>query len=122
VQITLPRDINGRGQIVGFSLPSLTGALSGFVLSEGRFTVIQRPGAAGTALFGTNNRGQIVGYGPAAEDLASLPGAPLWPPGRGMDSGASVARLAGRGLVLPRRACLWVHRGQLPGDRGECGR
>jgi len=75
-QITLPRDINDRGQIVGFSLPSLTGAVSGFALSQGRFTVVNRPGAALTALFGSNHRGQIVGVGPAAEDLASLPGAP----------------------------------------------
>jgi hypothetical protein len=37
--------------------------------------VIRRPGAVGTALLGINNRGQIVGYGPTAEDLASLPGA-----------------------------------------------
>ena len=32
-QITIPRDINNRGQIVGFSLPSLTGEVSGFVRS-----------------------------------------------------------------------------------------
>jgi len=72
-QITIPRDINNRGQIVGFRLPSLTGEVSGFVRSDGRFTVIQRPGAIVTALFGINNRGQIVGYGPTAEDLAGLP-------------------------------------------------
>jgi len=50
--------------------------VSGFALSGGRFTVIRRPGAALTALLGINNRGQIVGVGPTAEDLASLPGAP----------------------------------------------
>jgi uncharacterized membrane protein len=75
-QVTIPRDINDRGQIVGASLPSLTGPVSGFVLDKGRFTVIRRPGAVTTALLGINNRGQIVGLGPAAKDLASLPATP----------------------------------------------
>ena len=76
-----PRDINDRGQNVGASLPSLTGTVSGFVLDKRRFTVIRRPSAVATALLGINNRGQIVGIGPAAKDLASLPGrhnAPAW--------------------------------------------
>src|SRR5262249_56899729 len=34
------------------------------------FTVINRPGAVWTAVFGINNRGQVVGVGPTAEDLA----------------------------------------------------
>ena len=37
--------------------------------------MIRRPGAAWTAVFGINNRGQTAGVGPTAEDLASLPGA-----------------------------------------------
>ena len=59
---------------MGSGLPSLTGAVSGFALSGRRFTVIRRPDGVWTAVFGINNHGQIVGVGPTAEDLASLPG------------------------------------------------
>jgi len=65
---------------VGGSLTSLADtALSGFLRSSGRFTVINRPGAVATVLFGINDRGQIAGVGPTAEDLASLPGAAMMP-------------------------------------------
>jgi probable HAF family extracellular repeat protein len=79
-QITIPYDINDRGQIVGGSLTSLADtAPSGFLRSGGRFIVINRPGAVATVLFGINDRGQIAGVGPTAEDLASLPGAAMMP-------------------------------------------
>jgi uncharacterized membrane protein len=73
-QVTVPFDINDRGQIVGLSTSSLTATTaSGFLRSEGRFTAINRPGAALTATFGINNRGQIVGIGPSPKDLANEP-------------------------------------------------
>jgi probable HAF family extracellular repeat protein len=79
-QITIPYDINDRGQIVGGSLTSLADtAPSGFLRSGGWFIVINRPGAVATVLFGINDRGQIAGVGPTAEDLASLPGADMMP-------------------------------------------
>jgi len=74
-QVTIPFDINDRGQVVGVSTSSLTTATaSGFLRSEGRFTAINRPGAVATVPFGINDRGQIVGIGPSPQDLASRPG------------------------------------------------
>ena len=59
--------INARGDIVGKycdASPCLAGRPSGghgFVLSDGRLTTIDVPGALGTAAFGINARREIVG-------------------------------------------------------------
>jgi uncharacterized membrane protein len=65
---TVAQAINDRGQIVGFYNPSeATPSKRGFLLDDGEFTTIDHPDATfeisggGTALFGINNRGQIVG-------------------------------------------------------------
>jgi hypothetical protein len=45
---------------------------SGFLRdARGRLTAINRPGAAGTAAFDINNRGQIVGFAPIADAAPS---------------------------------------------------
>jgi probable HAF family extracellular repeat protein len=60
-------DINDHGQIVGV-YPDAKGRFHGFLYSNGRFTQLDPPRAAGnqngfgaTAAFGINNRGQVVG-------------------------------------------------------------
>jgi uncharacterized membrane protein len=63
---TLPVAINNRDQIVGTSIDS-ENTKRGFLLEEGEFTAIDHPDATseveggGTAPFGLNDRGQIVG-------------------------------------------------------------
>jgi hypothetical protein len=63
--ITFARDLNNRGQIVGFSTsdPALTDA-RGFLLARGAngpFTPIDVPGAPRSAATGLNDTGAIVG-------------------------------------------------------------
>jgi uncharacterized membrane protein len=63
---TLALAINNRDQIVGASIDS-ENTKRGFLLEEGEFTAIDHPDATsevrggGTALYGLNDRGQIVG-------------------------------------------------------------
>jgi uncharacterized membrane protein len=63
---TLALAINNRDQIVGASIDS-ENRKRGFLLEEGEFTAIDHPDATsevtggGTALYGLNDRGQIVG-------------------------------------------------------------
>jgi uncharacterized membrane protein len=65
---TLPFDVNDRGQIVG-AYDDPQGRTHGFLLDRGRYRTIDAPGSTGThatgvsgsAAFGMNNRGQIVG-------------------------------------------------------------
>jgi uncharacterized membrane protein len=52
--------INARGDIVG-SYGSADGRFHGFLLSEGRFTSIDVPGATFTFADGINSEGDIVG-------------------------------------------------------------
>ncbi len=80
-QVTIPFDINDRGQVVGVSTSSLTTATaSGFLRdASGRITAINRPGAAATVTFGINDRGQIVGISPSPQDLANQPGPAIAP-------------------------------------------
>jgi hypothetical protein len=69
VLITLPFDVNNRGQIVGITTtaPSLgpdDNEVRGFVLRDGAggpFTQIDVPGATDTAASGIDDRGRIVG-------------------------------------------------------------
>ena len=67
VAITFLSGINDRGQIVGFTNSDLAGTpvVHGFLLDEGvegPFTPIDFPGAfGGTAAFGIDDRGRIVG-------------------------------------------------------------
>src|SRR2546427_468017 len=53
--------INDAGDIVGWYLDASDGG-HGFVLSGGRFTSLDVPGAPHTEAWGINNVGQIVGY------------------------------------------------------------
>jgi uncharacterized membrane protein len=63
-------DIDDRGRLLGSTLEVATGAGHGFLRdTDGRITLIDHPGAAGTALGGSGtiaaqltNRGEIVGY------------------------------------------------------------
>ena len=59
------RAINARGDIAGI-LNDSTGA-HGFLLSNGRFTVINRPHASYTFAFGLNNAGDVVGHSDAGD-------------------------------------------------------
>ena len=63
--LTLPFDINNRGQIVGFTASDLaTETARGFLLAKGArgpFTPISFPGAPSTVALGLNDRGQITG-------------------------------------------------------------
>src|SRR5438128_2074701 len=58
--LTRAREINARGQIVGF-YPA-DGQTHGFLLDNVTFTTIDVPGASETRAFGINARGQIVGF------------------------------------------------------------
>src|SRR5258708_37133562 len=53
--------INVRSQVVGYySAP--TGGFQGFLLSHGRYTTINYPGAPNTLLSGINKHEEIAGY------------------------------------------------------------
>ena len=79
---TLPQGMNDRGQIVG-AYADMSGNIHGFLLDQSVFTTIDHPDAAprgapdfasgatlGTAAFGINNHGQIVGqYGDASGSI-----------------------------------------------------
>jgi len=54
-------DINNAGQVVGFFMPSTTTS-DGFILDNGKLTVLQAPGSTFTQALGENNAGQVVGF------------------------------------------------------------
>jgi Ca2+-binding RTX toxin-like protein len=66
--LTLPSNVNSQatdisnaGQVTGFFMP--TGTTSdGFVLNNGKLTILQAPGSTFTQALGENNQGQIVGF------------------------------------------------------------
>jgi hypothetical protein len=58
---TQPFGINQQDDIVGFYNDS-GGNYHGFLLSRGKFTTVDVPGADGTLAFGINTQGEIVGY------------------------------------------------------------
>jgi hypothetical protein len=67
--LTLPYDLNNRGQIVGYTVaPTATDPLAGargFLLARGArgpLTPIDVPGAPRNAVTGLNDRGQLVGF------------------------------------------------------------
>jgi hypothetical protein len=74
--VTLPYDMNDRGQISGFTLTGLEVPFQGargFLLARGvngPFIPVDFPGAPGTVAGGLNDRGQIVG---AYETTAAAP-------------------------------------------------
>ncbi len=53
--------INNADQVVGFFMPTTTTS-DGFVLNNGKLTVLQAPGSTFTQALGENNEGQIVGF------------------------------------------------------------
>lgn len=53
--------INDEGQVVGFFMPTSTTS-NGFVLDDGKLTVLQAPGSTFTQALGENDLGQIVGF------------------------------------------------------------
>jgi hypothetical protein len=59
--LTTPGFISPQGDIVGPYLDS-SGVSHGFILAGGKYTVLDFPGAAGTALSGLNPSGEISGY------------------------------------------------------------
>ena len=59
-QGTFAEGINDQGQIVGYYYDS-SNVEHGFIDSGGTYTTVDRPGASGTALYGINNAGVIVG-------------------------------------------------------------
>ena len=70
---TWASSINDKGQIVGYctDVPSAPSKQYGFVRNrDGSFILLDFPGADGTAAFGINDRGQVVGqfYGPLRND------------------------------------------------------
>jgi probable HAF family extracellular repeat protein len=52
--------INNEGQVVGFFMPTSTTS-DGFILDDGKLTVLQAPGSSFTQALGENNKGQVVG-------------------------------------------------------------
>jgi uncharacterized membrane protein len=61
---TIALGINNKGQIVGaFAVdpPNDRPQINGFLLDDGKFTVIDFPGAKGTQIWGINDSGQMVG-------------------------------------------------------------
>jgi uncharacterized membrane protein len=60
-EFTVPLGLNLQGVIVGLYLDS--GSVShGFILSGGKYTLVNVPGAAGTALSSINDLGEISGF------------------------------------------------------------
>jgi len=58
---TTPNYITPQGVIVGGYLDA-TGASHGFILSNGQYTTVNFPGAAGTVLTGRNPSGEMTGF------------------------------------------------------------
>lgn len=58
--VTIPTAINAAGEIAGF-YAQFPGQPRGFLLSDGKFTRIDFPGAPITAIWDINARGEIVG-------------------------------------------------------------
>ena len=54
--------INERGEIVGFYVDTTTGIEHGYLLTKGKATLIDFPGAVATTPEDINNRGQVVGF------------------------------------------------------------
>jgi hypothetical protein len=85
-QLTVPGDINNRGQIVGFTASDLaTETARGFLLAKGAkgpFTPVSVPGAPSTVAFGLNDRGQITGAYNNPNPAPSPPPATAPPMGR----------------------------------------
>jgi Protein of unknown function (DUF3466) len=62
---TVALGINNKGQIVGaFAVdpPNDRPQINGFLLDDGKFTVIDFPGAKGTQIWSINDRGQMAGF------------------------------------------------------------
>jgi uncharacterized membrane protein len=62
---TIALGINNEGQIVGaFAVdpPNDRPQINGFLLDDGKFTVIDFPGAKGTQIWGINDSGRMVGF------------------------------------------------------------
>jgi len=59
--LTTPNFISPQGDIVGLYLDS-GGVSHGFILSGGKYTTLDYPGAAGTALTGINPSGEMSGF------------------------------------------------------------
>jgi uncharacterized membrane protein len=62
---TIALGINNKGQIVGaFAVdpPNDRPQINGFLLDDGKFTVIDFPGAKGTQIWGINDSGQMAGF------------------------------------------------------------
>ena len=74
-QITQPEDINDSGRVIGIYQDG-SGVIRGFLQDKGTFTTIEAPGASPhTAVFGLNDKGQIVGFRQQPDSSVSSPAA-----------------------------------------------
>ena len=81
--LTLPIGVNEKGLVSGFFLSDVDFAFHGFTYSNGVYTVVDYPGAVGSELIRTNDKGDTIG-----EYSFTSPTLDDWTPYLRTDSGA----------------------------------
>ena len=77
---TFAQGINNVGQIAGFYAKA-DGTSHGFVLTRGRFTTVDVPGASWTEVYSINGRGELVGTFEDATGIHGFVARPVCRPG-----------------------------------------